>query len=106
MNKLAYTAELDTDQDTGDINCNDPRAYAAKFKTYDDNNPSFNMAMSSNDSHLWKEAIIREISGLSKQKTWGSIPRASVPKDKNGKEKLSFQARGRSSSNVYLADFH
>ena len=39
LNKLAYAAELDIGQDTGEVNCNDPRAYAAKFKTYNEDNP-------------------------------------------------------------------
>ena len=49
--KLAYLAEVSTDFDTGIIDCSDPRAYAAKFKTYTLDNPSFNMAMSGKNSH-------------------------------------------------------
>ena len=63
------------------MNCNDSRAYAAKFKTYDDDNPSFNMAMTSPDAHLWKNAMVKEIVGFLKQNAWGIIPQASVPKD-------------------------
>ena len=79
--KLAYTAELETDFDSGEIQCTDPRAYAAKFKTYNDDNPSFNMAMSGKHAHEWQKAMVMEVKGILKQKTWTSIPRKDVPKD-------------------------
>ena len=79
---------MDTDQGTGEINCDDPRAYAAIFKTYDEDDPSFHVAMLSHDSHLWKEAMVKKKSGLLKQNTRGSIPRVFIPKDTHGKEKI------------------
>ena len=80
-------SELGTDIDTGTIECSDPRAYTAKFKMYDDENPSFSMAMSNSAADKWKEVMIIEIRQLLKQKTWVIIPRASIPKDKDGKNK-------------------
>ena len=85
---LTYTSELSTDMDNGIIQCSDPRAYAAKFKTHDEDNPSFSMAMSSSAAEKWKEAMVIEIRQLLKQNTWGSIPRSSLPKDKDGKRKV------------------
>ena len=41
---LTYGAELDTDFDTGEINCTNPQASVSKFKAYNDDNPSFDMA--------------------------------------------------------------
>ena len=78
--KLSYAAELETDFDSGEIQCADPRAYAAKFKTYNDDNPSFNMAMSGKYAHEWQKAMVTEVKGILKQKTWTSVPRADVPK--------------------------
>ena len=75
-------AELETDFDTGDIDCADPRSYAAKFKTYSADNPSFNMAMSSEQAHGWKTAVIVEIKDILKQKTWVRFDRQSVPANK------------------------
>ena len=80
--KLVYLAELSTDLDTGIIDCLDPRAYAAKFKTYTPDNPSFNMAMSGEDAHKWGKAMIIEIKGILKQKTWINVDRKSVPTNK------------------------
>ena len=48
---LAYSVERETDLNTGEINCVDPRAYAAKFKLYNEDNPSYQMAMSSEMAH-------------------------------------------------------
>ena len=36
---LAYQAELESDFDSSEVHYTDPRAYASKFKTYDDDNP-------------------------------------------------------------------
>ena len=66
---LSYLAELDTYLDTGEINCTDPRAYAAKFKTYNEDNPSYTMAMSNEQANEWKKAMIAEVKGILKQKT-------------------------------------
>ena len=38
---LSYIAELETDLDTGEMNCTDPRAYSTNFKTYNADNPSY-----------------------------------------------------------------
>ena len=78
---LAYTAELETDFDSGEIQCADPRAYAAKFKTYNADNPSFNIAISGKHAHEWQKAMVMEVKGILKKKTWTSIPRKDVPKD-------------------------
>ena len=69
------------------MNYNNPRAYTAKFKTYDDNNLLFNISMTSPDAHLWKDDMVKEIVGLLK-KNWGSIPRVSVPKNQDGKDRI------------------
>ena len=85
---LSYLTELSTDMDSGMVHCSDPRAYAAKFKTHDEDNPSFAMAMSSSAADKWREAMVIEIRQLLKQNTWGSIPRSSIPKDKSGKVRV------------------
>ena len=80
--QLIYLAELNTDFDTGTIECTDPRAYAAKFKTYTPDNPSYNMAMSGTNAHEWEKAMIIEIKGVLKQKTWIGVDRKSVSNNK------------------------
>ena len=79
---MSYLAELETDLDSGEICCIDPRAYAAKFKTYNADNPSYQMAMSGEMAHEWQKAMIAEIKGILKQKTWVPINRTSMPKGK------------------------
>ena len=79
---LAYLAELDTDLDTGDMNCTDPCAYAAKSKTYNEDNPSYTMAMSNEQANEWKKAMVLEVKGIRKQKTWDLIDRSKVPRGK------------------------
>ena len=69
------------------MQCMDSRAYTAKFKTYDDDNPSFAMAMSSSNADKQKDVIITEIRQLLKQSTWGSIPRPSVLTDNMGRKR-------------------
>lgn len=51
---LTYKSELESDFDNGEFNCTNPRAYAAKFKTYNKGNTSYNMATPG-------EAIVKEI---------------------------------------------
>ena len=80
--QLSYLAELETDLDSGEICCIDPRAYAAKFKTYNADNPSYQMAMSGEMAHEWQKAMIAEVKGILKQKTWVPISRTSMPKGK------------------------
>ena len=79
---LAYQAELKSDFDNGEVHCTDPWAYATKFKTYEDDNPSYNMAMNGESSIEYQLVIVKEIRQLIKQNTWCSIPRSSVPNNK------------------------
>ena len=79
---LAYKAELESDFDNGEINCTDPRAYAAKFKTYNKDKPSYNMAMAREFSVEYQQVMVKEIRQLLKQNTWCSVPRSSVSKGK------------------------
>ena len=41
--QFAYSVELGTGLDTGQIECSDPRAYTAKFKTCNEDNHSYKM---------------------------------------------------------------
>ena len=41
-------------------------------------NPSYQMAMSSEDAHEWEKAMIIEVKGILKQKTWISVGRQTV----------------------------
>ena len=75
---LTYVAELETDFDNGEVTCTDPRVYTANFKTYDDENPSYSMAMSGKDMDQWKTAILGEVRGLIKKNTWNNLPIISV----------------------------
>ena len=83
--QLAYLAELQTDFETGLIHCTDPRAYAAKMKLHDPDNPSFHEAMRGDDVANYVEAMRVEVRQLMKQKTWEYIPRKDVPLDNDGK---------------------
>ena len=47
---LVYQAELETDFDSGEVQCTDHQVYAAKFKIYDEDNPSYHMAMTGEHS--------------------------------------------------------
>ena len=67
--QLAYSVERETDLDTGEISCSDPRAYVAKFKVHNEDNLSYQMAMSSEAAHKWEKAMIAEIKGILKQNT-------------------------------------
>ena len=78
--KMAYTAELETDWNSGEIHCSEPRAYAEKFKVYNEDNPSFNMALSGEHAHEWQKAMIDEVKGIMKQKTWINVKRNDIPK--------------------------
>ena len=80
--QLSYLAELETDWDNGELNCTDPRAFAAKFKTYNADNPSYNMALTSDQAHEWEKAMVAEVNGILKQKTWISVDRSKVPSNK------------------------
>ena len=80
--QLDYLAEVETDWDYGELNCSDPRAFAAKFKTYSADNPSYNMALTSDRAHEWEKAMVEEVKGILKQKTWVSVDRKKVPPNK------------------------
>ena len=77
---LAYSAELDTDFDTGEDHCCDPRAYAAKHKLADPDQPPFHEALTGEYAEKWAYGMKKEIKQLIKQNTWKSVPRSSVPK--------------------------
>ena len=77
---LAYTAELNTDMDTGEIHCTDPRAYAAKTKPHDPDQPSYHEAMSGPNAPEYVAAMKKEIRQLIKQNTWLAVPRTTVPR--------------------------
>ena len=77
---LAYTAELDTDINTGDMNCTDPRAYAAKTKLHDPDQPSYHEAMSGAHAPDYITAMKKEIRALIQQNTWIAVPRKTVPR--------------------------
>ena len=49
--RIKYLAELGTEFNTGTIECVDPRAYAAKFKVHNADNPSYHTTMSSDNYH-------------------------------------------------------
>lgn len=76
---LAYSASLATDLNTGEDNCIDPRAYAAKHRTNDPDNPTYNDALTGIHSSEYEAAMIKEIQQLMKQKTWTPIARSKVP---------------------------
>ena len=77
---LAYAAELETDFSTGETNCTDPRAYAAKTKVYNHDQPSYHEAMSGQFAPDYISAMKKEIKGLIELNTWMSVPRSEVPK--------------------------
>ena len=81
---LAYLATLETDLETGEENCIDPRAYAAKHRTDDPDAPSYNDALTGPHATEYEKGMIKEIRQLLKQRTWSSIPRSEVPKAPDG----------------------
>ena len=82
---LAYTASLETDLTTGEDNCIDARAYAAKHRTSDPDNPTYNEALTGVHASEYESAMVKEINQLMLQKTWTPISREKVPLDKNNK---------------------
>ena len=70
---LAYMADLSTDFETGDSNCSDPRAYAAKHKLNDPDMPSFTNAVTGEHADKYIAAMKKEIKQLIKQKTWSPL---------------------------------
>ena len=81
---LAYMATLETDLETGEENCLDPHAYAAKHNIKDPDNPSYNDALTGPHAAEYESAMIKEIRQLLKQRTWTSVTRASVPPASDG----------------------
>ena len=59
--QLAYQPDVMTDIQTGEINCTDPRAYAAKLKLHSPDNPTYYEALTRNHSHEYEEATKIEI---------------------------------------------
>jgi hypothetical protein len=76
---MAYLAEFNTDQDTGELEISDPRVYAAKRKA-DPDMPTFHDAMKGDDAEHYLEAMIIEVASLLAQKTWKSTPRSLASK--------------------------
>ena len=82
---LAYEADLHTNLTTGEMHCQDPRAYAAKTKKkYDADNPSYQDAMSGDNALDYQKAMITEIRQLIVQNTWKAVDRSSISKMPNG----------------------
>ena len=82
---LAYSADLETDLSTGVINCNDPRAYAAKTK-HNPDMPSYFEATRGEHAAEYHAAMKKEITQLIKQSTWEYIPRSELPCQNNGRK--------------------
>ena len=83
--ELAYRAELSTDLESGIMRCVDPRAYLAKGKKSDPDNPSFNEAMLGEHADEYRKAMVTEINQLLRQRTWDRVDRASIPNGPDGK---------------------
>ena len=66
---LAYT-DVSTDFQTGEVHCDDPRAFVAKHKRNDPDMPSHNDTVTGEHYDEYIKAMKVEISQLSKQKTW------------------------------------
>ena len=77
--QLCYLAELHTDHNNGISNIIDPRAYAAKAKFNDPDQPSYHQAMNGEHASEYVEAMKKEIKQLCRQNTWTVIPRVDIP---------------------------
>jgi hypothetical protein len=74
---MAYKAELQTDNDTGLVDIQDPRVYAAKKKkTYDEYCPNLFQAMNGEFAEQYLEAMNKDIHTLIAQKTWKTVPQS------------------------------
>ena len=82
---VAYRAELSTDLESGIMRCADPRAYLAKGKKTDPDNPSFNEAVLGEHADEYRKAMVTEINQLLRQRTWDHVDKASIPKGPDGK---------------------
>ena len=67
-----------TDPVTGLLECSDPLIYAAMARKMDPDNPRYHEAMSGPDSELFREAMVTEVTALTKKNTWTLVPRSSV----------------------------
>ena len=85
--KLSYMADLETDLETGEIHCTDPRAYNAKSKASDPDYPSYYEATHGEHAKEYGEAIVKEIKQLIKQSTWKVMLRNEVPPTSDGKKR-------------------
>ena len=85
--QLAYQADILTDLKTGEINCTDPRAYAAKSRLHDPDTPTYHEALTGVHAHKYEEAMKIEIRQLIKQSAWRPILRSKVPTTSDGKRR-------------------
>ena len=76
-----------TDLQTGEINCTDPRAYAAKSRLHDPDTPTYHEALTGVHAHKYEEAMKIEIRQLIKQSVWRPILRSKVPTTSDGKRR-------------------
>ena len=79
---VVYQAELESDFYSGEVCFTYHRDFAAKFKTYDEDNPSYSISMTGEFSVGYQRAMIKDICQLIKQNNWRSIPRSLIPKGK------------------------
>jgi hypothetical protein len=71
---MAYKAELQTENDTGLVDIQDARVYAAKKKkSYDEDCPNLFQAMNVEFAEKYLEATEKEIQTLIAQKTWKTV---------------------------------
>jgi hypothetical protein len=74
---MDYKAELQTENDTGLVDIQDPRVYAAKKKkTYDAYCPNLFQSMNGEFAEQYLEVMKKEIQTLIAQKTWKKVPRS------------------------------
>jgi hypothetical protein len=74
---MDYKAELQTENDTGLVDIQDPRVYAAKKKkNYDADCPNLFQAMNGEFAEQYLEAMKKEIQTLIAQKTWKTVTRS------------------------------
>ena len=84
---LAYLSDVHTDLETGETNCFDPRAFAAKHKVNDPDMPSYTTAVTGQHAEEYIAAMKKEIRQLIKQKTWTDMYRRKVPPADNGERR-------------------
>ena len=72
--QLAYLAEMLTCPDSGIVNIDDPRVYAAKVHGGDADNPTFQQAMNGPDSVEYLKAMKLEVDTLVEHRTWECVP--------------------------------